>query len=153
MLTLFLLSSVHTASLVSLLYPALVFHIFLFSYTLAQIQYDTDIGMLNALCALFHFFLLLFYFPFLKILLVFYVMRRQTHYYYTRRFSFAKAFLFSPGLTGGLFPHLKAPKRACKQVWAAYTLFIFIWSWESTSILLLLCGFALQLPSGVLRVS
>ena len=40
-------------------------------------------------------------------------MRSPNHLLlYHRGFSFAEAFLFSPGRTGGLFPRLKTPNKA-----------------------------------------
>ena len=56
--------SAHTVFLISLLYFLSTFRISPFSWVLAQRRYDTGIGMLNALCALFHY---CFYFSLLKI--------------------------------------------------------------------------------------
>ena len=52
---------------------------------------------------------------------IFLVMRSPNHLLlYHRGFSFAKASLSSPGITGGLFPRLKTPIKTSKMIFLLY---------------------------------
>ena len=54
-------------------------------------------------------------------------MRSPNHLLlYHRGFSFAEAFLFSPGRTGGLFPRLKTPKKQTDDIISSVCFFLMI---------------------------
>ena len=112
---LFLLPFVRTISSVFRQCLSLSIHISLVCDTLGQILYGIGICILNGRCSLFRFFLFLSCY---KTSVFLCAMRSPNHtqlYHGGLIFAYTKVFFFTPGRTEGLFPHLKAPKRAASN--------------------------------------